>query len=44
MAQGDNVLFCASGVTDGEMLKGVRFTSGAITNSVVMRAKSRTVR
>lgn len=45
MAQGDNVLFCASGVTDGEMLKGVRFTRrGAITNSVVMRAKSRTVR
>lgn len=45
MAQGDNVLFCASGVTDGEMLKGVRFTKrGAVTNSVVMRAKSRTVR
>ena len=45
MAQGDNVIFCASGVTDGEMLRGVRFTRrGAVTNSVVMRAKSRTVR
>jgi fructose-1,6-bisphosphatase class II len=45
LAQGDNVLFCATGVTDGELLRGVRFNpKGAITESIVMRAKSRTVR
>lgn len=45
LVKGDNVIFCASGVTDGEMLKGVTFKSGgAGTASVVMRAKSRTVR
>ncbi len=45
LVRGDNVIFCASGVTDGEFLKGVQFASdGATTHSVVMRAKSRTVR
>ncbi|MCS6972691.1 MAG: class II fructose-bisphosphatase, partial [Leptospiraceae bacterium] len=45
LAAGDSVLFCATGVTDGEMLKGVRFTpKGAITESIVMRARSRTIR
>lgn len=45
LAGGDNVIFCATGVTDGEMLRGVRFTPrGAITNSIVMRSRSRTVR
>ncbi len=40
-----NVLFCATGVTDGEMLKGVQFTShGAKTHSMVMRSKTRTIR
>jgi fructose-1,6-bisphosphatase II / sedoheptulose-1,7-bisphosphatase len=44
MAKGD-VMFAASGVTSGAMLKGVRrFGSGAMTHSVVMRSKSGTVR
>jgi fructose-1,6-bisphosphatase II / sedoheptulose-1,7-bisphosphatase len=44
MARGD-VMFAASGVTSGAMLRGVkRFAGGAITHSVVMRSKSGTVR
>lgn len=42
---GDNVMFCATGVTNGDFLKGVRFfQGGAETHSVVMRSKSGTVR
>jgi fructose-1,6-bisphosphatase II len=42
---GDNVMFAATGVTTGDYLQGVRFFSGgAMTNSVVMRSKTRTVR
>jgi fructose-1,6-bisphosphatase class II len=42
---GGDVMFAATGVTDGEMLRGVRFSSrGAQTHSVVMRSKSGTVR
>jgi fructose-1,6-bisphosphatase II / sedoheptulose-1,7-bisphosphatase len=38
-------MFAATGVTPGEMLRGVkRFGNGAITHSVVMRSKSGTVR
>lgn len=45
LAGGNNVVFCATGVTDGEFLKGVQFTTeGAKTHSMVMRSKSRTVR
>ncbi|MGE3623299.1 MAG: class II fructose-bisphosphatase [Bdellovibrionales bacterium] len=44
LARGD-VMFAATGVTSGAMLKGVRrFAGGAITHSVVMRSKSGTVR
>jgi len=44
MARGD-VMFAATGVTSGAMLKGVRrFGSGAYTHSMVMRSKSGTVR
>jgi fructose-1,6-bisphosphatase II / sedoheptulose-1,7-bisphosphatase len=44
MAKG-NVMFAATGVTTGAMLKGVRrFHGGAITHSMVMRSKSHTVR
>ncbi|MGH7962392.1 MAG: class II fructose-bisphosphatase [Candidatus Binatia bacterium] len=40
-----NVLFAATGVTGGDYLKGVRFFhGGAMTSSVVMRSKTRTVR
>jgi fructose-1,6-bisphosphatase II / sedoheptulose-1,7-bisphosphatase len=44
MARG-NVMFAATGVTSGAMLRGVRrFSHGAITHSVVMRSLSGTVR
>lgn len=44
LASGD-VIFAATGVTDGEMLDGVRYTSsGAFTHSVVMRSKTGTTR
>ncbi|NUB25469.1 class II fructose-bisphosphatase [Azospirillum brasilense] len=40
-----NVMFAATGVTDGAMLRGVRrFPGGATTHSVIMRSKSGTVR
>jgi fructose-1,6-bisphosphatase class II len=40
-----NVMFCATGVTQGTFLNGVRFVSGgATTHSVVMRSESGTVR
>lgn len=39
------VMFCASGVTDGSMLKGVKFYGGgASTHSLVMRSETGTVR
>jgi len=44
LASGD-VMFAATGVTDGPMLKGVRrHSGGAFTNSVIMRSKTGTVR
>ena len=44
LASGD-VMFAATGVTNGTMLKGVRrFAGGAFTHSVVMRSKTGTVR
>jgi fructose-1,6-bisphosphatase II len=42
---GGNVMVAATGVTNGDFLKGVRFTGeGARSQSVVMRSKSGTVR
>ncbi|MEZ4743371.1 MAG: fructose-bisphosphatase class II [Bdellovibrionota bacterium] len=39
------VMFCATGVTDGSMLKGVKyFAGGAKTHSMVMRSETGTVR
>ncbi|MDH3974969.1 MAG: class II fructose-bisphosphatase [Deltaproteobacteria bacterium] len=44
LASGD-VMFAATGVTDGDYLQGVRFfKGGAVTHSVVMRSKSMTTR
>jgi fructose-1,6-bisphosphatase II len=44
LAKGD-VFFAATGVTNGDLLQGVRyFSGGAETHSIVMRSKSRTVR
>jgi fructose-1,6-bisphosphatase II / sedoheptulose-1,7-bisphosphatase len=45
LAKPDNVMFAATGVTNGTMLQGVRrFAGGAVTHSLVMRSKSGTVR
>lgn len=42
---GDNTFFCATGVTNGDMLRGVTYrANGATTRSLVMRSKSGTVR
>jgi fructose-1,6-bisphosphatase II len=45
LVSGDNCFFAATGVTDGELLRGVHYDSrGATTASLVMRSKSGTVR
>jgi fructose-1,6-bisphosphatase II len=45
LVAGDDVFFSATGVTDGELLKGVRYWGdGASTQSLVMRSKSGTIR
>mgnify|MGYP003694582867 CR=1 FL=1 len=45
LVRGDNVFFAATGVTDGELLRGVRFDrQGALTQSLSMRSKSGTSR
>ncbi|UTR12228.1 class II fructose-bisphosphatase [Evansella sp. LMS18] len=45
LVSGDDAIFAATGVTDGELLKGVRYKGSAgSTQSLVMRAKSGTVR
>ena len=45
LVKGDNCFFAATGVTDGELLRGVHYDRrGATTHSLVMRSKSGTVR
>ena len=45
LVSSDDVFFSATGITDGELLKGVRHTSfGAISHSLVIRGRSKTVR
>jgi fructose-1,6-bisphosphatase II len=45
LVSGDNVFFAATGVTDGDLLRGVRFDRrGAVTQSLSMRSKSGTIR
>jgi fructose-1,6-bisphosphatase II len=45
LVRGDNMFFCATGVTSGDLLRGVRYRSGgAYTQSIVMRSKSGTIR
>ena len=45
LVSGDNVFFCATGVTDGDLLRGVHYNpGGCTTQSIVMRSKSGTVR
>jgi fructose-1,6-bisphosphatase II len=45
LVKGDNVFFAATGITDGDLVKGVKYRGDdAITQSLVMRSKSGTVR
>ena len=45
LVQGNNCFFAATGITSGDLLRGVRYDHrGAITESLVMRSKSGTVR
>jgi fructose-1,6-bisphosphatase II len=45
LVQGEDIHFAATGITDGALLQGVRFfTIGATTESIVMRARSGTIR
>jgi fructose-1,6-bisphosphatase II len=45
LVSGDDVFFVATGITDGEMLRGVRYKGGgATTHSLVMRSRSGTMR
>jgi fructose-1,6-bisphosphatase II len=46
LIQGEDVFFSATGITDGDVLQGVRYPSagGATTESLVMRTRSGTIR
>lgn len=45
LVKGDDAIFAATGITDGELLKGVQYNGAyGSTHSIVMRAKSGTVR
>jgi fructose-1,6-bisphosphatase II len=45
LVQGEDIFFCATGVTDGELLRGVRYFADSVqTESIVMRSKSGTIR
>ena len=45
LVAGDNCFFAATGITDGELLRGIRYTSeGVKTQSLVVRSRSGTVR
>ncbi len=45
LVTGDDCFFAATGITDGELMKGVRYRSGtASTHSLVMRSRSGTIR
>ncbi len=46
LVRGDNCFFAATGITDGDLLRGVRYLEGggASTESIVMRSRSGTIR
>jgi fructose-1,6-bisphosphatase II len=45
LVSGDNVFFAATGITDGELVRGVHYLGdGATSQSLVMRSRSGTVR
>ena len=44
-SRGDDIFFCATGITDGDLLRGVRYYADSVqTESIVMRSKSGTIR
>jgi fructose-1,6-bisphosphatase II len=45
LVNGQDIFFCATGITDGELLSGVRYYADSVqTHSIVMRSKSGTIR
>jgi fructose-1,6-bisphosphatase II len=46
LANGENIIFCATGISDSALLRGVKGKGAAtaVTHSILMRAKSKTVR
>ena len=45
LARGKNIIFCATGISDSPLLRGVRLKGhAAVTHSILMRGRSRTVR
>ena len=45
LVSGDDAFFVATGITDGELMRGVRYRAGGCTtDSLVMRARSGTIR
>jgi fructose-1,6-bisphosphatase II len=45
LCNSEDVFIAATGITDGELVKGIRYTPfGAVSHSLVMRGKSKTVR
>jgi fructose-1,6-bisphosphatase II len=45
LVKGDSAIFCATGISDSALVPGVKLVGKkAITHSILMRAKSRTVR
>jgi fructose-1,6-bisphosphatase II len=45
LVTGDDIFFAATGITDGELLRGVRYAIDSVaTQSIVMRSKSGTIR
>jgi fructose-1,6-bisphosphatase II len=45
LVTGDDAFFVATGITDGELMRGVRYRgNGVVTHSLVMRSRSGTVR
>jgi fructose-1,6-bisphosphatase II len=45
LVQGDDIFVCATGITDGDLVRGVRYYADSLqTESIVMRSKSGTIR
>jgi fructose-1,6-bisphosphatase II len=45
LVSGEDIFFCGTGITDGDLLRGVRYNADSVqTESIVMRSKSGTIR